>query len=226
MATQIATKTHGEFTGLTVTITDTEQGVHGRFMVRRDAPGTVCGPATIQTGRATEAEARQVANLLWLDAVAKLRAAQAPSPFEVVGEVVAEMTEDQGVTITGRTWDPTMVTKRFDNVESIPMPAAEPFAFADKQLHEVGGEVYRVKVSKTSGRPYAERLISDSGKPVWAYTPGAMNRLGPDTLMSEDRRAELGRIMVHCLDCGAHLTHPISVARGIGPVCSGLGYSE
>ncbi len=63
-------------------------------------------------------------------------------------------------------------------------------------------------------------------KPIWTYVSGAMRLLGPDTVMSTERRAELGRIMVHCLDCGAHLTHPISVARGIGPVCSGLGYSE
>jgi hypothetical protein len=177
----------------------------GKYLVTRFAG---CTPDGIwvgygSAGRATEAEAREFANGMWtwtVELIKQNRAAKAQTdPFTVVGETVVEVVE------------------------------AEPFKFEDAQLHEVGGNIFKINISKSSGHPYAMSLDSmpqEKAKPTWSYAPGAINELGAGTLMSTERRAEIGRIMVHCLDCGARLTHPISVKRGIGPVCSGLGYAE
>lgn len=211
MGTVIADRTHTEITALHITITSHQVlGGPTRYLATRYY-GEADNGVTIgfmQAERDTVAEARAAANTMWTGAVNVYRTHEAAAqvdPFEVVGEVLAEMTEPGTVELTA---------------------PAEPFQLEANQLHERNGEVYKIVLSKTSGKPYAKRLVSQEGKPVWGYAPGAANWLSSSTVMSTERRAELGRIMVHCLDCGRALTHPTSIARGIGPVCSGKGYAE
>lgn len=167
----------------------------------------------LSCGRLTEAEARKEANFLWADAVQRVRKHQQAGqsdPFEIVGaaEVVDEL----------------MATTPAE-VDSRPALVFPEFKLEDGQLHEHKSEVYKISVS-AKGYPYASKLMNREGKPVWQYTPGIANNLSALTLMTKERQSELGRIMTYCVNCGAHLTHPVSIERGMGPVCYGKAYDE
>jgi hypothetical protein len=86
------------------------------------------------------------------------------------------------------------------------------------------GALYRVQVSRESGRPYAKRLsvTDDGGAPRgrFEYAAGAVYRLSAAQRLSADECAAIGREFGVCVVCGAELSDPASVARGIGPVCA------
>jgi len=100
--------------------------------------------------------------------------------------------------------------------------AAAPRAAATEALalgmYRRDGEVYRVVASR-AGRPYAKRLDPATGK--FDYAAGAIRTLTAADRMSLSEAAEYGRAIGRCCVCGATLTDPESVARGIGPVCGG-----
>jgi hypothetical protein len=87
--------------------------------------------------------------------------------------------------------------------------------------YRVGDDVYRVKISKSTGAWYAEVAnvpIEGSGrvKLDWKYV-GKRVRLSDEARMSD---ADAGRFLAHCVRCGAPLSDPDSIERGMGPVCA------
>jgi hypothetical protein len=84
---------------------------------------------------------------------------------------------------------------------------------------EYAGEttIYRTIESKTSGHIYGKRLDGSE----WTYAPGAIRDIREHgRRMTIDEAAQMSRELTFCIRCGAHLTNPESIARGIGPVCS------
>ena len=88
---------------------------------------------------------------------------------------------------------------------------------APSGLHVLDGEVYRVVVSRGSGRPYALRRVEAPG--AFEYAPGAVRHLSEDTLMTLEEARDYGVRYGVCAACGRTLTDPESIEYGIGPVC-------
>ena len=88
---------------------------------------------------------------------------------------------------------------------------------APSGLHVLDGEVYRVVVSRGSGRPYALWLVESTGG--FEYTPGAVRHLSEDTMMTLEEARDYGVRYGVCVACGRTLTNPESIEYGIGPVC-------
>jgi hypothetical protein len=76
---------------------------------------------------------------------------------------------------------------------------------------------FKVKAGKESGRLYAMKFDTNTGK--FAYDKGAIFNLRPETRMTKEQAAAYGRKTGVCLICGRQLTDPTSVAQGIGPIC-------
>ncbi len=89
------------------------------------------------------------------------------------------------------------------------------------------GEIYKVKISKSSGKPYAEKLCRDGSgddgpADVWfEYAPGAVRSIKPEHRMTMDQAATFGAMFGSCCVCGRTLTNAKSIEAGIGPVCAG-----
>lgn len=79
------------------------------------------------------------------------------------------------------------------------------------------GQAYRVKVSKTSHKPYAAVLDLATGK--FEYVPGAIRALpaGIETVGIDEALA-FGLKHGMCVN-GHLLTNPLSIKLGIGPKC-------
>lgn len=84
-------------------------------------------------------------------------------------------------------------------------------------MYSADGDVFKVQRSKESGRLYAKVLQDGS----FEYAPGAMRKLTVADRMSLDEAKAYGRRTGVCCVCGRQLTNPVSVAEGIGPICSG-----
>ena len=93
-------------------------------------------------------------------------------------------------------------------VEKAPAPSG---------LHVLDGEVYRVVVSRDSGRPYALLLVEAPG--AFEYAPGAVRHLSEDTMMTLEEARDYGVRHGVCAACGRTLTNPESIEYGIGPIC-------
>lgn len=162
--------------------------------------------APVSSWFATEGEAREQARTYWRAIVAELAA---PAPV-------------------GRAPESSPVNPPRRSVHATGAKVTEPGMYR----HE--GIVYRVVRSKSSTNLYAKRLEIELGsdgrvakdtRPSFVYAQGAMAWLRATDRMSDEELAELGQATGVCQDCGSLLTHPESVARGRGPVCSGEGYS-
>jgi hypothetical protein len=122
--------------------------------------------------------------------------------------------------------DITTLTKReasalIDALRSFPYAPRAPRTTAPASNLEVGvyyknGEVYRVKVSQTSGRPYAMKLIGRS----FEYDSSYIRQITADDKMTLEQACDYGIQFGVCCVCGRELTDETSVARGIGPVCA------
>jgi hypothetical protein len=84
----------------------------------------------------------------------------------------------------------------------------------------LGETVYKVVKAKHSENLYAKRLDVVDGKGTWEYQPGALRVLKDAVTLTVEAAASLGAHLGVCVICGATLTDPESVARGIGPVCA------
>jgi hypothetical protein len=80
------------------------------------------------------------------------------------------------------------------------------------------GEIYRVQRSRESGNLYAKRLDLIEG---FVYEQGAIRKITASDRMTLDEAKLFGVETGMCCVCGAFLTDPVSVARGIGPICEG-----
>lgn len=110
-------------------------------------------------------------------------------------------------------------------------------------MHRLDGVTYKVQASKSSGKPYAKKLVLTepdcagcaNGEPEdcidffghacewnarFEYAPGIVRKLSEDTAMSLDEAKAFGSFYGTCVVCGATLTNPASIEAGIGPVCA------
>jgi len=94
-------------------------------------------------------------------------------------------------------------------------------------IYRRGASVYQV-VRSQAGRLYAKELNREATKRSerWTYAPGAMASLTPDMKLTREQGQEFGRETRICVACGAELTHPVSIERGMGPICYGKWYDE
>ena len=77
------------------------------------------------------------------------------------------------------------------------------------------GLVYVVVHNKAKTNVYAKRMNLATGR--WEYAAGAVQ--GLVERLTVEQAAELGHLHGRCVLCGAELSDPESVERGIGPVC-------
>ena len=80
------------------------------------------------------------------------------------------------------------------------------------------GTVYRVVPNQAKTSRYAKRLNYTTG--TWEYAAGGVGRLTTGDALTTEQAAALGHQYGRCVCCGAELSDPDSVARGIGPVCA------
>jgi hypothetical protein len=101
--------------------------------------------------------------------------------------------------------------------------AVEAAGPAPEGFHLVDGTVYKVQVSKSSGHLYAKVLTINGPdeKGSWSYAKGAMRLLSSATVATLEQAEAFGAEFGICMICGALLTNPDSIARGIGPICAG-----
>jgi hypothetical protein len=77
------------------------------------------------------------------------------------------------------------------------------------------GVIYRVKVSRTSGRPYA--MVREGSE--WVYRPGAIAQVRECDRLTFEEACAISAQIGECVICGRTLTAEASVEKGIGPVC-------
>ena len=139
-------------------------------------------------------------------------------------QFIARLVEEREISPTGTArlllemWDfdrtRETATVLIDALMALPRVEKAP---APSGLHVLDGEVYRVVVSRESGRPYALRLVEAPG--AFEYAPGAVRHLSEDTLMTLEEARDYGVRYGVCAACGRTLTNPESIEYGIGPVC-------
>lgn len=90
-----------------------------------------------------------------------------------------------------------------------------------------GDHLVRVYKGQQSGRLLVKRINAeqdgDTTTVSYEYLGAASRIMTPDATPQRLRLSEiggLGKAFDHCLHCGARLDDPVSVDRGIGPVCA------
>jgi hypothetical protein len=89
-------------------------------------------------------------------------------------------------------------------------------------MYQSADGVFRVKKSRESGNLYAMRLVPEATTKSerFTYERGGIYKLTADNRMTVEQCAELGLLYSMCVICGADLTDPKSVARGMGATCA------
>jgi hypothetical protein len=96
--------------------------------------------------------------------------------------------------------------------------ATEGFYLKDDQ-------VYKVMLNRERTRTYACKLVIEGDKPRWYYAEGMVFELNESHRVTPQLAKRFGDIHNFCLCCGRELTQPLSIERGVGPVCWGkLGF--
>lgn len=116
------------------------------------------------------------------------------------------------ITVTASAPTVTTVAPLVPGIYTSPLVPA-PAIVSEPGIYIDGETVYKVAISRTSGRPYA--LIREGRK--FTYAPGHIGKLTADMLASEDDLIAYGRTYHTCADCGRRLTNPVSIAAGRGP---------
>lgn len=137
--------------------------------------------------------------------------------------------------IARQLWETESFTKEaaskvIDMLKAAPYPSrdakpSETPSEAPEGMHRLGDAVYKVQRSPESGRLYAKRLVQYVGDWKFEYAKGAMRNLSESTLMSLEEAKRFGQLYGVCAVCGRTLTNEVSIAEGIGPVCSGRGFA-
>lgn len=123
------------------------------------------------------------------------------------------------------TLDSRTASQIIDALKSAPYAATKSVGALSAGMYRTAdGTIYRIHESRESGNLYAKRMVWDmllEDKPRFEYDRGAVYSLtSADRMSVEDARA-WGVLTGVCCVCGAFLTDPKSVERGIGPVCEG-----
>jgi len=98
--------------------------------------------------------------------------------------------------------------------EANPTPSNSP---KSEGMFRNNGLVYRVQKA-SAGHLYALTLNTQTGK--FDFVRGAMGSLDESMRLTLAQCQEIGRAIGRCVVCGARLTDPESVERGIGRVCA------
>jgi hypothetical protein len=86
-------------------------------------------------------------------------------------------------------------------------------------MYRRNGQIFRVQVSRESGRTYAKLLNAETNK--FEYAGGAIHRLTAGDRMTVEEAREYGRATGVCCVCARELSNPKSIKAGIGPICGG-----
>ena len=142
-------------------------------------------------------------------------------------EVPLTYAEDLGERMAEGTLSSKDASAAIDYLKPLPQRAGLKPAVVDLPLgiYTVGAEVWRVGVSRTTGRKYAAKLRGDAlltgAKPVFDWVKGGLSILAREGQRMPLEWAEAwGLQHGWCICCDAFLTDPVSVKRGIGPVCA------
>jgi hypothetical protein len=126
------------------------------------------------------------------------------------------------VMVTNGTATKQQASWAIENLFKVAKAGAAPLANekpADLGYYLVDETVYVVVESKTSGKHYAKRMSVVGARGRWEYANGMVYRLAGAHRLTLDEARVLGRTLGCCVICGATLTDPESVERGIGPIC-------
>lgn len=69
---------------------------------------------------------------------------------------------------------------------------------------------------------YAKRLVVERARGRWMYARGAIRRLRDLAPLTRAELAEIGKLYGVCCICGAALSDPESMTRGMAKRCAGL----
>lgn len=110
---------------------------------------------------------------------------------------------------------------QIDRLKALPHTAPAVTAPAAPSVVEPGfylldGDIVKVQKSQ-AGRFYAKTLIVSTKR--FEYAPGVVHKLTPADLLTVEQAAKFGHETGVCAVCARDLSDPVSVERGIGPVC-------
>jgi hypothetical protein len=115
-------------------------------------------------------------------------------------------------------WRSAAPTRRVPASEGLRDAMPEPQPIMEAGYYRLDGDFYRVKISKSSGRPYAEKRIDDS----WDYESGkgVARKLTAANLLTAEDAKEFGDMYGECVFGGHPLTDQRSLDAGYGPKCA------
>lgn len=106
--------------------------------------------------------------------------------------------------------------------EKAAKPVDEP---ATEGFYQLNGAIYKVMKNRAGNRLYARKLVVVNGKGEWHYDKGTVYSLKQSNRLTPAQAKEFGDLHHFCLCCHRELTQPLSIERGVGPVCWGrLGF--
>lgn len=85
--------------------------------------------------------------------------------------------------------------------------------------------IARVQRTKNGAKRLYAKLQTEVGGQHFEYEPGLIRKLKAADKLNLSEMQQFAAQYSQCADCGTHMTNPISIARGVGPVCSGKGYT-
>lgn len=112
------------------------------------------------------------------------------------------------------------VSDQIDRMVKAPRPAPinEAPAVVEAGFYLLDGNIVKVQQSKTSLKLYAKTLILSTKR--FEYAPGVVHKLSPESKLTLEQAAKFGHATGVCAICSRDLSDPVSVERGIGPVCA------
>lgn len=99
---------------------------------------------------------------------------------------------------------------------SAPAPKNVAPAVTEPGFYLLDGAIVKVQKSQ-AGRLYAKTLVVSTKR--FEYAAGVVHRLTTDNLLTLEQAAKFGHQTGVCAVCARDLSDPVSVERGIGPVC-------
>lgn len=115
-----------------------------------------------------------------------------------------------------RTGSAVLVEPEHGRVAVAPQPTRA--APAGEGWFSMGGKIYKVQQSQSSGHLYAKVLETTGG---WVFAPGKIKELTEDHRLTAAEAAKYGKLYGVCCICGRVLTNEESIEAGIGPICAG-----
>lgn len=149
--------------------------------------------------------------------------------FDFIKRLIAERdtTEIDGIIVIFRNTalQGTMTSRDasalIESLMSLPKKAAAAADEPEAGVYTDGTNFVRVYLGKESGRMLAKTIILLPEGVEYVYAGAATRVLTPNfRRMDVDEVGSLGKTFDHCVMCGRRLDDPVSVDRGIGPICA------